>query len=190
MSFGQTLVVAFCTAGTTALLTWLGQVLVANLQRQNEKVRYFREKIHERYAELVALATTELERARSLEAGLVIGTPDQDYSELAKIDHERHSLRLELLRVSLQIQLLEPDPALAAKAEALAKGQPFMAMALPPRWGYGNYNERFDKYKSEISTFEKLLKDLIETVLRAHSVAQERSDMLSMPSPIKKRQSA
>ena len=55
MSFKQTLVIALCTAGSTALLAWLGQLLIAYLQRRNERAKYFREKLLERYSEFAAV---------------------------------------------------------------------------------------------------------------------------------------
>src|SRR5881628_3615988 len=103
MSLGQGIMVGLCTAVATALLAWLGHMLVAYLQRSNEKARYFREKLLERYSELVALATAELERAKAIEAIMAWGGKDGDYAEAAKIEEKRHALRLDLLRVSLQI---------------------------------------------------------------------------------------
>lgn len=169
MTFGETIVVGFCTAFTAALLTWAGHFLVAYLQRGTEQTKFFREKLLDRYSEFVAVASADLERARTQDAGMALGGKDQDYTELAKLDDKRHSIRLDLLRLSLQIRLMEQDDALATKVQELAKAQPFMAFPFPPRWGEGNYSERSDKFQSEISAFEKLLHDLVSAVLAKHS---------------------
>lgn len=169
MSFGETVVIGFLTASTSALLTWLGHFVVAYLQRRNEHVKFYREKLLDRYSDFVAVASTDLERARTQAAGMVLGKEDQDYSEMAKLDERRHSIRLDLLRLSLQIRLLEKECALTKEVQSLAKAQPFMAFPFPPRWGEGSYNERFDKFQSEIGTFEKQLLELIDSVLNKHS---------------------
>jgi hypothetical protein len=61
------------------------------------------------------------------------------------------------------------DESLTKRVEDLAKSQPFMAFPFPPQWGEGNYNERFDKYKLDIATFEKQLTELVAAVLQRHS---------------------
>jgi hypothetical protein len=170
MSLGQAIIVGLCTAVATALLAWLGHILVAYLQRGNESAKYFREKLLERYSEFVALAAADLQRARSVRAAMALGDKETDYTEAVKIEDKRHALRLDLLRASLQIRLLEADAALAKKVEELAKAQPFMAFPFPARWGEGNYNERSDKFDSEIAAFDKQLAELIAAVLQQHSV--------------------
>ncbi len=172
MSFSETLILGICIAGTTALLGWLGQFLVAHLQRRTEKARYFREKLLERYSEFVALASAEVERARTIEAGMALRGRDENCSDLVKIEEQRHSLRLDLLRVSLQVKLFETDESLTKKVWLLAKSQPFMAFPFPPKHGEGNYNERFDKYKLEVDTYEKSLTALVDDVLKTHSAKQ------------------
>jgi hypothetical protein len=169
VSLAEAIIVGLCTAVATAFLAWLGHMLVAYLQRNNEKARYFRERLLERYSELVALATAELERARAVESIMALGGKDEDYAEAAKIEAKRHALRLDLLRVSLQIKLFETDDSLTKRVEELAKAQPFMAFPFPPHWGEGNYNERFDKYKLDIAAFEEQLTELVSAVLQRHS---------------------
>src|SRR3989442_7136874 len=135
MSLEQTIIVSLCTAVATALLGWPGYMLVAYLQRRNEQARYFREKLLEHYSELVALATAELERAKAVEAIMVLHGKDGDYADVAKIEEKRHGLRLDLLRLSLQIKLFETDESLTKQVEDLAKAQPFMVFPFPPHWG-------------------------------------------------------
>jgi hypothetical protein len=45
MSLEHAIIVGLCTAVATALLAWLGHILVAYLQQGNEKTKYFREKL-------------------------------------------------------------------------------------------------------------------------------------------------
>jgi hypothetical protein len=104
VTFGETIVVGLCTAFAAALLTWTGHFLIAHLQRGNEQTKFFREKLLDRYSEFVAFASADLERARSQAAGMALGGKDQDYVEHAKLDDKRHSIRVELLRLSLQIR--------------------------------------------------------------------------------------
>ena len=169
MTFGETIVVGLCTAFVAALLTWAGHFLVAYLQRGTEQTKFFREKLLDRYSEFVALASADLERARTQASGMALGGKDPDYTELAKLDDKRHSIRLDLLRISLQIRLVEQDEVLAVKVQELAKAQPFMAFPVPPRWGEGNYSERFENFQSEIGAFEKVLQELVTAVLAKHS---------------------
>ena len=143
--------------------------LVAYLQRGNEQTKFFREKLLDRYSEFVALAAADLVRALAVNATMGNGGKDTDYAEAAKIEEKRHILRLDLLRASLQIRLLETDDTLAKKVEEIAKSQPFMAFPFPPRWGDGNYNERSDKFDAEIAAFDKLLSELVSAVLQRHS---------------------
>lgn len=170
MSLGQAIIVGLCTAVATAVLAWLGHMLVAYLQRGNERTRYLRERLLDRYSEFVALAATDLDRARTVRAAMALGGKDTDYTEAAKVEDKRHTLRVDLLRASLQIRLLEADATLARRVEELAKGQPFMAYPFPARWGVGNYNELSDKFDAEIAAFDTQLAGLTAAVLQQHSV--------------------
>ena len=175
MSLEQAIIVGLCTAVATASLAWLGHMLVAYLQRDNERAKYFRERLLERYAELVALGAAELERAKTVESGMAIGAPNSDFGPMSEVEAKRHQLRLDLLRVSLQIRLYEPDPELAKRVADFASSQPFMAFPFPPQWGQRNYSERFDEYKKAVIAFEKQLGELVEAVLKQHAVqAQPR----------------
>jgi len=147
----------------------LGQLLIAYLQRRNERAKYFREKLLERYSEFAALVAADLERARSVRSAMALGDKDGDYAEAKKIEDKRHTLRLDLLRASLQIRLIESDASLAKRVEVMAKAQPFMAFPFPPRWHEGNYDERSERFDSEIAAFDKQLVELIEAVLQKRS---------------------
>jgi hypothetical protein len=162
MTFTETVVVAMCTVFATQILNWGGHLVVAYLQRGNERLKFFREKLLDRYSEFVAVATADLERGKSLLAALAFSGrgPEWD-ARLAEIDSRRHTLRLDLLRLSLQIRLLEQDGALTSKVEGLAKAQPFM----PP----GEYFERFNELRGGIESFEKQLSELVDAVLAKHS---------------------
>lgn len=143
---------------------------MAYLQRGNEQTKFFREKLLDRYSEFVAVAAADLERAKTQAAGMALGSKDQDYTELAKLDDKRQAIQLDLLRLLFQIELLEQDATLAGKASALAKAQPFMAFPFPPRWREGNYNERFDKFQSEISAFEEQLSEFVAAMVAKRSI--------------------
>jgi hypothetical protein len=126
------------------------------------------EKLLELYTELVAIAATELDRVKSIEASIAIGDPKGEYTEALKLDHQRHSARADLLKVTSQLKLYETDQDLLEKAEGIAKSQPFMSFTFPPRFGEGNYNERFDKYQADVRAFESLLQNLIATIRKTH----------------------
>jgi hypothetical protein len=169
----------------SALLTWLGYFLVAYLQRGNEQTKYFREKLIDRYSEFVAVAVADLERAKAQASGMALGGRDQDYSEMAKLDERRHAIRLDLLRLALQIRMLEQDAALGDKVQELAKAQPFMAFPFPPRWGEGTYNERFEKFQSEIGVFEKQLLELTDAVVAKGSTRAKKVRLNKMPHKVR-----
>ena len=57
--------------------------------------------------------------------------------------------------------MLEADESLTKKVEELAKAQPFMAYPFPAHWGKGNYDERSEKFDSEIAAFDKQLTELL-----------------------------
>jgi len=166
MSLEQAILVGVCSA----FLAWLGHMLVAYLQRDNERAKYFRERLLERYGELVALGAAELERAKTVESGMAIGAPGNDFTLLVEVEAKRPHLRLDLLRVSLQIRLFEPDPELAKRVEDFARSQPFMVFPFPPQWREGSYSQRFDTYKADVIAFERKLGELVEAVLKQHSV--------------------
>jgi hypothetical protein len=170
VTFAETVLIGLCTAFTTSLLAWPGYFPLAYLQRRNEQSKFFREKLLDCYAEFFAVAVADLERARAQAAGMALGRKDQDYTELAKLDERRHSIRLDLLRLALQIRLLEQDKALADMVQELAKAQPFMAFPFTPRWDEGSYNERFDEFLSEIGGFEMQLLELIAAVVAKRPV--------------------
>jgi hypothetical protein len=170
MPLEHAIIVGFCTA----FATLLGHVLVANLQRGNERTKYFREKLLDKYSEFVALGAADLERARLVRAAMALGGKNPDYTEAAKTEDKLHTLRLDLLRASLQIRLLEADVSLGKLVEELANRQPFMIYPFPPRFGEGNYEERSNKFDTDIAAFEKKLTELIEAVLRQHSVQADK----------------
>lgn len=78
MSFGETIVVALCTAFATSLLSWLGHFLVAYLQRSNEQAKFLREKLLGRYSEFIAVASDDLERAKMQASCMALGGTDQE----------------------------------------------------------------------------------------------------------------
>ena len=139
------------------------------LQTFFKRSQYRHEKLMDRYADFVASAVTDLDRAKSQASGMVLGRVDQDYTELAsQLDNKRHSNRLDLLRLSLQIRLLESDITLAQNVEQLANNQPFMSFPFPPHWHKGNYNERFDEFQNAILMFENQLQELTAAVFARH----------------------
>jgi hypothetical protein len=159
---------------------WLSGVLVGVLitaaaqwlQMLFRRIQYRHEKLLDRYAEFVAAASAELDRAKSLEAGLALGGREGDHSELIKLDDKRHESRQDLSRIAFQIRILEKDPVLIKKVLDLIKAQPFMAFAIPSRFGEGSYDERFDKYKLKSIEFEKLLMELMDTILKNHQTVR------------------
>jgi hypothetical protein len=143
-------------------------VAVQWLQMVFRRIQYRHEKLLDRYAEFVAAASAELDRAKSLEGGLALGGREGDHSEIIKLDNKRHESRRDLSRIAFQTRILEKDPVLIQKVLDVVKAQPFMAFAIPPHFGEGNYDERFDKYKLNSVEFEKLLMELIDAILKKH----------------------
>jgi hypothetical protein len=156
------------SAAVVGALTLLGHYCVSLMQRRNERAKYYREKLLDRYAELITIASAEVERVKSIEACMAIGSPNGKHEEGFELDQKRHPARVDLLRVSMQITLFETDAILIEKVEKIAKSQPFMVFAFPPRFGEGNYDDRFDKYQADIRAYESQLVDLVATVRNIH----------------------
>lgn len=145
-----------------AIVAWITQALQTYFKRH----QYRFEKLMDHYAAFVAAVVDDIDRAKTQASAMVLGGEDQNYTDLAKqLDAKRHSSRLQLLRLSFQIRLLESDPQLSGQVEGLVKCQPFMAYPFPPRWHQGNFNERFDDFQKEICKSEQLLGELVRAVL-------------------------
>lgn len=169
MTFGETIVIGITISFTTALLTWLGQFIVAYLQQRNDKIRFFREKIIDRYSEFVAVGSADITRAKMQYAGVQISLKDQDCMELAKLDDKRRLNRFDLFRLALQIKLFEQDKKLIGKIQELTETQPFMMTLLPPRLEDSKYQERLDRFQSDIDLFEQNLSELVSMIITKHS---------------------
>lgn len=142
------------------------------LQTLFRRGQYRHEKLMDRYAELISTASADLDRAKSLEAGMALSGRDGDYGELLKLEEQRHGLRRDLQRAALLIRMIESEPDLNEKVENLVKRQPFMAFPIPPTWGEGNFDERFTQFKSDVVQFETCLSSLADAVLEHHAVAK------------------
>ena len=139
------------------------------IQTLFKRDQYRHEKLMDRYAEFVAAAVAEIQRAKSQQSAMALGTSDQDFTEYAsQLDTRRHSNRLELLRLSFQIRLLEMDHSLSNKVEELAESHLFMPNPFPPSWCEGDYNERYDRFLAAIASFEKRLQELTKAVVAKH----------------------
>lgn len=158
MTFWETVSVALITAITSTFLTtyW---------QRLNEQIKFSRDKLFDRYSDFIATASADLDRAKKQAAIASIGQ-EQDYTALDQSTHQAiKSNHAELARLSLQIRLLESNEVLKQKVKQIEKSQPFMVLLLPPKWNDPLYQERFNKFESEINLFEKNLSDLADAVL-------------------------
>jgi hypothetical protein len=169
MTLNETLTVALLSSVTGGMISLFGHILIAKLQKGNEQSKFFREKLLDRYAEFVAVASADLERAKTQQACMAIHNDGHDLTELDKLGVERHSLHRDLVRLSMQIRLMEEDSPLFEKVQGVTKLQPFMAYPFPPRWGQGSYTERAEKFDSDIASLEKLLSEFVEEVQNKHS---------------------
>jgi hypothetical protein len=158
------LLARFVSGALTVLLTQALQSFFRRLQ-------YSREKLLDRYAEFVAVASSEIERLKSLEAGIVMFPLGGDHSALASLDSQRHEIRRELSKISFQIRILESDRELAAMVAKVAASQPYMTFALPP-YESVNYHDRLEKFGVDIRAFEQLVSDLVGRVLKVHAQAK------------------
>lgn len=121
-----------------------------------------------KYADFLALASDELSRLKSFNAGLTIGSNDETFcKELIALDNQRHEFRRQLYKLSFQISILEKDASLYEKILAFPKHQPFMMMAVPPRPGDRGYSSRHDIFEAEIKEFENMLYMLADEI-RTH----------------------
>jgi hypothetical protein len=163
MTFGETLGIALASATLVAFLAWIGHYVLSMFQRRNEEAKYFRERLLERYSEFLSIAASELNRAGMIKSAMAIGSKG-DWTEEIKMDEQRHTARLDLLRVSLQLKLFETDQEILDKLDWLAQSQPFMTYSFPPKWGEGNYDQRFEQFCTDIKTYETKLLELVNEV--------------------------
>ncbi len=168
LTFIETIIVALITAIISSLLTtyW---------QRRNEQIKFLRDKLIDRYSEFVAVASAELDRANMQAAAAHSGKEDQDYTDLIQSTHQlTRSNRAQLIRLSLQIRLLEQDDSLNNQAQELFKNQPLMIFILPPRWRDVLYQEQFNKFESEISAFDHNLSKLVSDIQTKYSESAKK----------------
>jgi hypothetical protein len=173
MGFYQAICVALVAGLFAATSTVIGHWFLTYLQRKNEERKHQRERLHERYSELVAIATDDIERAKTLQAMIALSGANDAYPERAKrvmaLENQRRKNGRELTRVFFQTRLLERDKSLIAKIKALVPAQPFLALPWPPQMGKGSYNERFDAFQKQIREFEQMLGDISDAVVLKHS---------------------
>lgn len=169
LTFIETIIVALITVIITSLLT-------NYLQRRSEQIKFLRDKLIDRYSEFVATASAELDRAKMQKSTALSGQEGQDYTDLIQSTHQlMRSNRAQLNRLSLQIRLFEQDDLLNKMVQEITKDQPVMMFLLPPEWKDSSYNERFNKFDSEINLFEQNLSDLVNLVLTKHSKIQKEN---------------
>jgi hypothetical protein len=129
--------------------------------------KYIREKRIEKYGELLGLAAADVHRAKAVEATFAVGPTfdDETFKQFfARLEDERHALSRDLTKIVYQLRLLEPNLTIVEAIDALRKDQPFL---VPGRFGQGNFDERFDKYKKDIQEYEsciKLIADLTQKI--------------------------
>lgn len=170
---GLTFIETIFVASITAIINSL---LITYLQRRNEQIKFLRDKLIDRYSEFVAAASAELDRANMQAATALSGREDQDYTDLVQSTHQlTRSNRAQLIRLSLQIRLLEQDDSLNNQAQELSKNQPLMIFILPPRWSDGLYREQFNKFQSEISAFDHNLSKLVIDIQNKYAESAKKS---------------
>jgi len=165
LSFSETVTVAFFTATTTALLTWGGQVLVAYLQRGNDRVRHRREKVLDRYSELLSLLTQDVNRAKEIQSIAAISLGKERLPELIK---ERYDTMKRLGQLSMVILMLETRQEIALIVAELAKSQPFEPFLYSLDWSNTGYDESFQRHQAAITTLENKSTELAVAVKSAY----------------------
>jgi len=165
LSFSETVTVAFFTATTTALLTWGGQVLVAYLQRGNDRERHSREKVLERYSELLSLLTQDVNRAKEIQSIAAISLGKERLPELIK---ERYDTMKRLGQLSMVILMLETRQEIASIVVELAKSQPFEPFLYSLDWSNTGYDESFQRHQAAITTLENKSTELAVAVKSAY----------------------
>jgi hypothetical protein len=148
-----------------ALLLWLGQ----RVQSFSRREQYRHEKLMDRHAEFVGAASAEVDRVRSLAAGLALCPREGDFSGLQKLDADRHQGRRDLTRIAMQIRMLETNRELSQLVAELVQAVPYMVYPFPP-WVDQAYRERFTKHQADIQSFDDRLSNLIDRVLSVHAV--------------------
>jgi hypothetical protein len=159
----------------TGLLIAIGTQLLSHLLQRR---RTLRDRLFDKYSELVGVAANEIHRARSAAALFAVGQgPLKDEESRViwvRLEEQRHAFQRDLSRLCLQIQILEHDPSLVQKVKKLRAIQPFL---LAGEWQRGNFNERFDKFENSIREFDAAVQTLTDEILgrRARfSLAGER----------------
>ena len=165
LSFSETVTVAVITATTTALLTWGGQVLVAYLQRGNDRERHSREKVLERYSELLSLLTQDVNRAKEIQSIAAISLGKERLPELIK---ERYDTMKRLGQLSMVILMLETRQEIASIVVELAKSQPFEPFLYSLDWSNTGYDESFQRHQAAITTLENKSTELAVAVKSAY----------------------
>ncbi|WP_020472986.1 hypothetical protein [Zavarzinella formosa] len=166
MTFEQSLCIGLAVASTAGFFSVLAQFVIAYLQRRNEQKKYFREKLLDRYSEFFSEAAKDLERAKDEHSTIAHGGKYPEGME--SLDSARKTSRVQLLRLSFWVWLVERDPILCNKIEKLANSQPFMALRVPVEWGQVGYQKRFDKFKEDINTFEQEIISIIDLIRSRH----------------------
>jgi hypothetical protein len=164
-SFRETLTIGLFSASAAGVVAWLGYALSAFLQRHNDRVRYRREKLLERYSEFVGSASAVVELARQVESYVELVGGKINNADLEHLQAKRHELRSCLSRVAFQIRLFEHHQPMKSKVQDIANSQPY----LMPNWGQTNYTDQFEQYKDKIALFEKKVIELTDAVLRTYS---------------------
>jgi hypothetical protein len=147
------------------MIAWATQALQAHSKRARDR----HEKLLDAYADFVGALSSDLGRANSIDAMIELSGADSNTTEFLKQEEKRHELRKDLSRLAFRIRMLEKDKKLRALVDMMAKSQPFMVFALPPRRGREYFAERHMVYKSNIFDFKMSLDYLVDAVQRTHS---------------------
>lgn len=157
----------FTAALLAGVVTIVGHFVLTWLQGRNDEKRHRRERLTDRYSELVAIVTAEIHRAKAAREFFDDNTYDlQDGWELeADFLAKRTAIQLDLTRIAFQIRLLEDDWALAQEVRELANTVP----KLTP----GTHIKPLEflcLFDPQIDKFEAIFKRIVDGVIAKHSV--------------------
>jgi len=159
MTLLETVGVALLTVVASSAATLFGQWVIARLNRESERRKFVREKLHDRHAEFVASAFGVLHMAKVNHDAIATAGEEPVYEPDA--GRQQYDRQVALTQVAFQIQLLEPNPALVTAVRGLVDTIPWV-----PRC---SGVEDLSEYGQHIDMYEQLLHKFTETVMLAHA---------------------
>lgn len=139
------------------------------LQARNRRNQFVQEGALARYAEFVAIASAEEQRAETISILAPHAYTVQSRQQLHDLDQQRHPHRRDLQRIAWQIQLLERNQELRTLLQRLVDEQPFeMILLVATDRHTDQYIAAEDRYRKAWLNYEQMLTRLVCLVQEVH----------------------